>query len=203
MNSQVYTFLIFILYGASAGLLLDCFRVLRKSFKTSDIITYIEDIIFWIIIGISLVFTIFIFNDGEIRNYIFIGIALGVVAYMLLLSKYFMKISTQIINIIKYIIQLLIIRPIKTIFIVVIKIITIILKPITFILEKIDKAISRKKILLNTHLKNLNKKKNLMQKFLKILKKKKAAWQISKKKHKTRRVLCKYVELYNVINLHI
>ncbi len=45
------------------GLLFDCFRVLRKSFKTSDFVTYIEDIFFWIIAGMITLYFIFIYNN--------------------------------------------------------------------------------------------------------------------------------------------
>ena len=40
MNNQAYLFLIFSLNGFIIGVLFDFFRILRKSFKTKDIITY-------------------------------------------------------------------------------------------------------------------------------------------------------------------
>jgi spore cortex biosynthesis protein YabQ len=63
MNNQAYTFIIFIINGIIIGFLFDCFRIIRKSFKTSDIITYIEDILFWIIAGITTLYFIFIYNN--------------------------------------------------------------------------------------------------------------------------------------------
>lgn len=63
MNNQAYTFIIFIINGIIIGLLFDCFRIIRKSFKTSDMITYIEDILFWIIAGIITLYFIFIYNN--------------------------------------------------------------------------------------------------------------------------------------------
>ena len=81
MQNQAYIFLIFILDGLLIGIIFDIFRIIRKTFKTSDTLTYIQDIIFWIISGILLLFSIFKFNNGEIRAYIFIGIAFGVFIY--------------------------------------------------------------------------------------------------------------------------
>ncbi len=49
INEQVKLFFIFIINGLIIGLLFDFFRILRKSFNTKDLITYIQDIIFWII----------------------------------------------------------------------------------------------------------------------------------------------------------
>ena len=46
--SQANLFLIFTLDGILIGLLFDLFRILRKSFKTADVVTYIEDTIFWL-----------------------------------------------------------------------------------------------------------------------------------------------------------
>ena len=77
--TQFNIFINFILTGFIIGILYDVFRILRKSFKTLDIVTYIQDIIFWILTGIILLYSIFTFNNGELRGYIFIGILSGVV----------------------------------------------------------------------------------------------------------------------------
>ena len=63
MDNQAYSFIVFILNGILIGLLFDIFRILRKSFKTPDFITYIEDILFWILTGIITLYFIFIFNN--------------------------------------------------------------------------------------------------------------------------------------------
>lgn len=57
INNQAQLFLIFTINGIIIGLLFDFFRILRKSFNTVDIVTYIEDILFWILTR----FYIFIF----------------------------------------------------------------------------------------------------------------------------------------------
>ena len=58
MHNEIYAFAIFILNGFLIGLLFDVFRILRKSFKTSDIITNIQDLIFGIITGIIILSSI-------------------------------------------------------------------------------------------------------------------------------------------------
>lgn len=102
--TQFNIFINFILTGFIIGILYDVFRILRKSFKTLDIVTYIQDIIFWILTGIILLYSIFTFNNGELRGYIFIGILSGVVLYMLLISKYFICVTVKFIKFIKKII---------------------------------------------------------------------------------------------------
>lgn len=142
---QLYLFIIFLLNGLIIGVLFDIFRIIRKSFKTPDILTYIQDICFWILTGLLLLYSIFTFNNGEIRIYIFLAVFIGVVLYMLTLSKYFIKINVFIITIIKksilYIIKI-VLCPIKIIARFIRK---IIFKPITFVFINI-KDFSSKKI---------------------------------------------------------
>ena len=53
--SQEQIFLFFFIIGIIEGIILDIFKVLRKSFKTSDLITSIQDLIFIIISGILII----------------------------------------------------------------------------------------------------------------------------------------------------
>ncbi|MCL2382735.1 MAG: spore cortex biosynthesis protein YabQ [Oscillospiraceae bacterium] len=140
MNNQAYIFVIFILYGFLTGLLFDVFRVLRKSFKTPDFLTHIHDIVFWVIVGITLLFTIFRFNNGELRGYIFIGVVLGALFYLLLFSKAFLKVSTSIIEIIKTTVGTFIIRPIKIVLSLLLK---IIFRPFSFVFAKFRKIFTK------------------------------------------------------------
>lgn len=140
--NQAYLFLIFTINGVIIGILFDTFRILRKSFKTNDILTYVEDILFWILTGIILLYSIFTFSNGEIRFYMFIGIFLGCIIYMLLISKYFIEINVKIILSIKKVI-LIIFSPI----IFIIKIFKkLFFKPIHFVTINMQKIyINRKK----------------------------------------------------------
>ena len=154
--NQAYLFLIFIINGIIIGILFDLFRILRKSFKTSDTVTYIEDILFWILTGLILLYSIFTFSNGEFRFYMFLGVFLGCIIYMLIFSKYFIKINVRIILIIKLLIS---------------KIISIIIIPFRIIFKLVHKmffktikfvTINLKKIKLNSQIKikNVFKSKN-------------------------------------------
>lgn len=124
VTNQAYLFLIFTINGIIIGLLFDIFRILRRSFKTSDVMTYIQDILFWILTGLILLYSIFTFSNGEIRFYMFLGVFLGCLIYMLLFSKYFIKINVKIILALKKIIG---------------KILSIVLFPINIIIRFIKK----------------------------------------------------------------
>ena len=108
---QLYNFFIFIVLGLIIALIFDLFRILRKKFKTNNIITYIEDILFWIISGFLITSAIFQFNDGELRLYLFLGLSIGIVMYMLLFTKFinmiFLKILTPVQILIDFFLSLL------------------------------------------------------------------------------------------------
>lgn len=130
-NNQLYIFLIYIASGMVIGIFFDMFRVLRKSMKTSNLITYIEDTIFWIIVGLFLIWEIFTISYGELRSYIFIGLFIGLVIYMLSVSKYFIKINVKIVTFFKKIL-LKILKIVNNIFNFILKI----FKPLINFIEK-------------------------------------------------------------------
>ena len=98
---ELITLFCFFLTGVVIGILFDIFRIIRRSFKTADFITYIEDVCFWCLAGVILLFSIFTFNNGELRLYIFLGVLFGALIYLLTLSKYFILVFVQLITFIK------------------------------------------------------------------------------------------------------
>lgn len=99
--NQVYLFIVYLLCGIAIGIFFDIFRVLRRSFKTPDLVTYIEDVIFGVLTGVFLIIMLFVLNNGELRFYIFIAITLGLAIYFLTISKFFIKINVKILTTIK------------------------------------------------------------------------------------------------------
>lgn len=110
-QNQAYLFLVFSMTGVAIGVLFDFFRILRRSIKTSNIITYIEDVLFWILTGLLVLYNIWYFNNGEIRIFMFLGIILGVLIYMSTLSNILIKIFSTILQTIIKILEI----PIKAI----------------------------------------------------------------------------------------
>ena len=104
-QNQAYLLLVFTLTGVVIGFLFDFFRILRKSIKTPNFVTYIEDILFWILTGLLILYNIWYYNNGEIRIYMFLEIIIDVLIYMSTLSKpiiyIFSKILEFSINILK------------------------------------------------------------------------------------------------------
>lgn len=157
MNNQAYLFVIFIINGILIGFLFDIFRIIRRTFKTTDIATYIQDIAFWIITGIITLAFIFCYNNGEIRFYVFLGIILGTIIYILTVSKYVIKVSVKIINYIKKVISTIIniiLIPLKSIWKIVNK---FLFKPFFFVFINIRKKLTKNTFSLTNFIKKVQK----------------------------------------------
>lgn len=111
-QNQAYLFLIFSLTGVAIGLLFDFFRILRRSFKTPNIVIYIEDILFWVLTGFLILYNIWYFNNGEIRLYMFLGIIIGILIYVSTLSSILVKVLSKILQTIIKVLEI----PFKTLF---------------------------------------------------------------------------------------
>ena len=85
--SQAQIFMIFFIVGVLTGILFDLFRAKRKVFRTSDIVTNCEDVVFLLISGFLIISCILKLNNGEIRTYIFLAILFGIIIYFLTISN--------------------------------------------------------------------------------------------------------------------
>lgn len=159
VTNQAYLFFIFTINGIIIGLLFDFFRIARKVFNTNDIVTYLEDILFWILAGAIVLYSIFVFNNGVLRLYMFLGILLGAFVYMLFVSSYIIKINIKIINILKSIFKIFIL-PFSFIYKLLHK---IFLKPITFLFINIRKNFTNFDTKIYKNLKMTKKIKNIVK----------------------------------------
>ena len=71
---QTQIFIIFVIVGIIISFLFDIFRILRKVYKFSNMLIYMQDILFWLLTGIIILQAIFKFNSGDIRIFLFLGI---------------------------------------------------------------------------------------------------------------------------------
>ncbi len=158
-GNQAYLFLIFVLNGLLIGLLFDFFRILRRVFKTKDFFTYLEDILFWILTGFIILSSIFIFNNGELRLFMFLAIIIGAIIYMLFLSSYVIKINIKIFNILKRIMKIIFL-PLQSVYQLLHK---IFLKPFHFVCINIRKSFTNFFILIYNNIKKVKKEKNIVK----------------------------------------
>lgn len=90
VSNQAYVFLCSVLGGILIAFVYDAFRIKRKVVKTGTVFIQLEDFAYWLIVAIIMFGIVYYSNEGEIRGYIFLGTILGVVLYILLLSRIIM-----------------------------------------------------------------------------------------------------------------
>lgn len=98
VNHQLKIFFIFILLGIIISFIFDIFRILRKTYRFTNIMIYIQDILFWLLTGIIILHSIFTYNSGEIRLYLFFSMFIGIVIYTCSISHYTIEIGTLILK---------------------------------------------------------------------------------------------------------
>lgn len=98
ISGQVLVFFWCIVGGLIIGVIFDIFRLSRKLIPTSDMITYIEDILFWLLVGVIVLATVFRYNQGQLRGFVFLGMILGTVFYLMAFSNFIIKVITAVFN---------------------------------------------------------------------------------------------------------
>ncbi|NMA85188.1 MAG: spore cortex biosynthesis protein YabQ [Epulopiscium sp.] len=101
IQEQMHLFLLTVLTGACLGLLYDGFRIFRKAIPHFDLMTNLEDLLYWVVVALAVFYILFNENYGEVRGFALLGVGVGSVLYFLIFSPWLMKISTKIINIVK------------------------------------------------------------------------------------------------------
>jgi len=108
-----------VLSGAVVGVAFDCFRIIRRISHASDISTFLQDILFWILSSIIVFLFMLRFNAGEVRWYMYLGTFLGAFMYFLTISNYVIASIVWLIELIKKLLLLLfkiIMAPVKFVF---------------------------------------------------------------------------------------
>jgi hypothetical protein len=96
LSSQTIDFMQFMIVGGLLAIVFDIFRAYRRYKKTSRKFVMIQDIIFFLIALLILIFSIVLLLDNSLRLYLFIAIFLGILIYLNFFSKFVIKIYINI-----------------------------------------------------------------------------------------------------------
>ena len=111
MTREVWVLLGMCVCGMACSVLFDAFRGAHYVLKKHDVIVIISDVIYWAAVCAIVIYSLWRLNNGEIRGYEFVGLALGAVLYFLTVSayvyKFFLKINLIFVKIIGYIYKIL------------------------------------------------------------------------------------------------
>ena len=121
IHTQLNVLIYSILAGMLIGVLFDLYRLLRGVGNPNTIITFFEDILFWLFTSIIIFIFLLYTNYALVKVYVFLYIAFGMFCYFKLMSKYFISVQYKMIkhlgkairiflNLLKYPFQLIIYR---------------------------------------------------------------------------------------------
>jgi spore cortex biosynthesis protein YabQ len=100
VSSQFNLLIFSLLAGILTGVLFDIYRVIRGLKVPNKIVTFIEDTLFWIFTSIIIFIFLLNTNFAYMRGYVYLSIAVGIILYIWLISKYFINLQYKIIKII-------------------------------------------------------------------------------------------------------
>lgn len=101
ISEQLIEFSKFIMIGIILSVIFDFFRAYRRIKKVSFATVALQDILYFLIVTIILIFSIIFLLNTSIRVYIFLAIFVGIIIYITFLSKFFINMYIFIFKTIK------------------------------------------------------------------------------------------------------
>lgn len=83
---QLYAFGMTIVAGMAAGVVFDLYRMVRRGLRPRGTGAWLTDLLFWLVVTPVVFALLLLGNWGELRFYVFLGLAAGGVLYFGLLS---------------------------------------------------------------------------------------------------------------------
>ncbi|WP_442597384.1 spore cortex biosynthesis protein YabQ [Neobacillus sp. D3-1R] len=91
LSTQFLTMLSMVGMGVLFGTSLDTYQRFLNRPKRKRWFVFINDILFWLSQGLSIFYTLFLVNQGEIRFYIFLALLCGFAAYQSLFKRFYLR----------------------------------------------------------------------------------------------------------------
>ena len=98
LQIETINFFIFVVTGMIFSLVFDIFRAIRKIKKPKKNIINIQDMIYFIIIGILLIFLIINMQGEVLRLYLILAIILGIILYIIIVKNKIRDVFVILIN---------------------------------------------------------------------------------------------------------
>lgn len=108
LSIQWLTLGVMLMSGVGMGILFDSYRVVSHEFKFPRWTLSMLDLTYWIASAIVVFRILFVSNSGEVRAYVFVGLAIGFLIYYWLFSKLTVNFTLWLIKAVKWCIQIVI-----------------------------------------------------------------------------------------------
>lgn len=103
ITTQFLTMLTMVGMGSLFGASLDTYNRLFQRQKRKAWLVFINDILFWLLQGLTIFYVLFLVNQGELRFYIFLALLCGFAAYQAIFKSLYLKLLEYVIAICKMI----------------------------------------------------------------------------------------------------
>lgn len=87
LSQQVQAFGLTVALGILMGFLFDFYRVLYWFIRPAKWLTQVADLLFWLVLAVVVFSILLLSNWGEVRAYVFIGLAVGVGIHLRCFSR--------------------------------------------------------------------------------------------------------------------
>lgn len=148
LTTQFITMLAMIGMGSYFGLSLDTYNRFLQRSKRKSWFVFCNDILFWLLQGLSIFYVLFQVNQGELRFYIFLALLCGFAAYQSLLKKLYLHLlefviglSMRIYRFFVKIFQVMVYKPIYTLVLTLISLIIMLGKGLLALVRGIFKVL--------------------------------------------------------------
>lgn len=148
LTVQFNTILSMIGMGIWLGIALETYGRFLKRPKRAHWVLFINDTLFWVLQGLIIFYILLFVNQGEIRFYIFLALLCGYAMYKSLFQNIYVRLLERIITItirvylmIRQLVIILFIRPIKQLIQILLAILLFLLTAVQWILTLIYKII--------------------------------------------------------------
>jgi spore cortex biosynthesis protein YabQ len=98
ISIELKFFLISVLWGCILLLIYDCLRILRRLIKHDSFFIALEDLIFWVAASLYIFAMIYKQNNGIIRGFSVMGMAIGMVLYHYIASDLLVNMITKLLR---------------------------------------------------------------------------------------------------------
>lgn len=112
VSTQISLVIFSLLAGIFTGILFDIYRMIRGFKNLNKYITFVEDLLFWILASILVFLFLLYTNYAYVSIYIYLLIAIGVCLYIKFISKLFLVLEFNSIRFISKVLRVIV----KTVF---------------------------------------------------------------------------------------
>lgn len=98
ISIELKFFLISVLWGCILLLIYDCLRIFRRLIKHDSFFIALEDLIFWVAASLYIFAMIYKQNNGIIRGFSVMGMAIGMVLYHYIASDFLVNMITKLLR---------------------------------------------------------------------------------------------------------